>query len=89
MSEVSHLPASDVTDVRVDDVTPPNPYPSGYGRKVPTRYMVQLGKRWHRVYMMQYGNSGSAYVIRKGQTLFLETETEYKLEDAREGVVRG
>lgn len=74
-----YLSADEVSDIRVDDDTPRNPYPSGYGRKVPTRYMLQLGKRWHRVYVMQYGNSGSAYVILGGQERFLHSDVEHDM----------
>lgn len=41
---------------------------SGYGRKLPTGYMVRVfNRRWHRVYMAQYGNAGTAYIIHKGK----------------------
>ncbi|AVD99209.1 hypothetical protein SEA_BILLNYE_250 [Streptomyces phage BillNye] len=36
--------------------------------------------RWYRVLMMQYGNSGSAYILVMGTVLFLDTDTEYRLE---------
>jgi hypothetical protein len=29
--------------------------------------------------MMQYGNAGSAYVMVKGEPVFIDTETEYRL----------
>lgn len=37
---------------------------SGYGRKIPTRRMVQLpgSKRWRRVYCCIFSNSGTCYV---------------------------
>lgn len=35
---------------------------SGYGRRIPTRYMVQWKGRWRRVYVCQYSNSGTAYI---------------------------
>ena len=40
---------------------------SGYGRKLATRHMVKLpgGKRWRRVYVCCYANSGTAYVPTK------------------------
>jgi hypothetical protein len=38
---------------------------SGYGRKIPTDWMIQLGKRWHRVYVCCYSNSGTAYIQTK------------------------
>jgi hypothetical protein len=44
---------------------------SGYGKRIPTSYMVQLpgSPRWRRVYCTIYGNSGTCYVgksIRDG-----------------------
>lgn len=77
-----YLQLHDIAEMRVDQDAPRNPYPSGYGRKVPTRYMLKLGTRWHRVYMVQYGNSGSAYVLLKGQERFLHSDVEHALEDA-------
>lgn len=79
---VPYLQLHEVAEMRVDQEHPRNPYPSGYGRKIPTRYMLKLGNRWHRVYMMQYSNSGSAYVILKGEERFLHSDVEHALEDA-------
>jgi hypothetical protein len=64
---------------------PPNPYPSGYGPKIPTRYKIRYGARMHRVYVMLYSNSGSSYIISGGEDLFLDTITEYRIECAVEG----
>lgn len=79
--------ASNVFNMKREDYVPPNPYPSGYGRKVPTRYMIKYnsGKkyeasRWRRVYIMQYGNAGSAYVLIRNKEVFLDSDTESKLE---------
>jgi hypothetical protein len=40
---------------------------TGYGRKIPTSYMVKLpgGKRWRRVYCCQFSNAGTCYVEDK------------------------
>ena len=37
---------------------------SGYGRRIPTRYMVQLpgSPRWRRVYCAIWSNAGTCYV---------------------------
>lgn len=35
---------------------------SGYGRRIPSRYMVLWEGRWRRVYVCQYGNAGTAYI---------------------------
>lgn len=40
---------------------------SGYGRKIPTRYMVRIPgqTRWRRVYCCCFSNSGTCYVPTK------------------------
>jgi len=47
---------------------------TGYGAKIPTRYMVTLTgeTRERRVYAMVYGNAGSLYVIRDGGEVFID-----------------
>ena len=35
---------------------------SGYGRRIPTRYMVQWRGVWRRVYVCQISNAGTAYI---------------------------
>lgn len=47
---------------------------SGYGAKIPSRFMARIAgeKRWYRVYVAQYGNAGSPYVIRSGKKYFLK-----------------
>lgn len=45
---------------------------SGYGSKLPTSWQLQLqDKRWRRVYVILWSNSGSAYIITKSGKLFL------------------
>jgi len=45
---------------------------TGYGNKIPTSWELQLAdKRWRRVYVICYSNSGSAYIRTKGGLLFL------------------
>lgn len=38
---------------------------SGYGRRIPTDWAIQLGNRWHRVYVCCYSNTGTAYIRTK------------------------
>ena len=50
---------------------------SGYGAKIPTRYMVRVldvaqPGRWRRVYAAVYGNSASLYITVEGQDLYLD-----------------
>lgn len=62
---------------------PRNPSTSGYGPKIPTRYMLKLKGRWHRVYMMQYSNSGSSYVNLAGHDMLLTSDAEHALQAHR------
>jgi len=36
---------------------------SGYGKKLPTDAMIRYRKRWRRVYVCIYSNSGTCYTI--------------------------
>jgi hypothetical protein len=74
-----------VTAVDTTD-TPRSPSATGYGRKIPTCHRVHYDGYWRRVYVMQYGNSGSAYVLVRGQEFFLDLDTEHRLRDHTEGV---
>lgn len=38
---------------------------TGYGARMPTPYMIKWNGRWHRVYCIQYSNSGTLYIGRK------------------------
>jgi hypothetical protein len=44
---------------------------SGYGRRIPTRYMIRLNKRWRRVYCCQYSNAGTCYIGKIEQRMFV------------------
>ena len=44
---------------------------AGYGCRIPSHYMVKWAGRWRRVYVCNYGNSGTAYIGRN----FGTTET--------------
>lgn len=80
--ELKHLELSEVSEIRVEDKTPPNPYAQGYGPKVPTRYMLRIGNRWHRLYVMIYGNSGSPWINKGGETWFLSIDLEHAVNAA-------
>lgn len=47
---------------------------SGYGRKIATRWMVRFGDnpRLYRVYVCQFSNAGTAYVVKGGETLYFQ-----------------
>lgn len=74
-----------VTAVSCHGQPPANPYATGYGRKIPTRYSVRYGQRWHRVYAMCYGNTSTLYLHSRGEELVLDDETEYRLQCHSEG----
>lgn len=62
---------------------------SGYGKKITTDYMVRFNddpkKRLYRVYCVCFSNSGSLYVIKGKDTLYINsTEIEYQLEQQKE-----
>lgn len=78
------LTADMTTDARITEA-PRNMSVTGYGPKIPTRYMFRIANRWHRVYMAQYGNSGSAYVVIKGKDYYLAGSAEFILETIRDG----
>jgi hypothetical protein len=63
-----------ITEVAREYVAPTYGSSTGYGRKIPTRYLVRTREgdaRWRRVYVMNYGNVGSAYVVVRGKELFI------------------
>ena len=38
-------------------------YPAtGYGNKIPTRYMVRFANKWRRVYVAVWSNVGTCYI---------------------------
>jgi hypothetical protein len=44
---------------------------SGYGGKLTTTRMVEYLGRWRRVYVMQWSNAGTAYVLVKGERVIV------------------
>lgn len=52
-----------------------------YGPKIPTRNMIEYAGRWRRVYVVNYANAGSAYVIVNGENNYLDIDTEYALSE--------
>lgn len=51
----------------------------GYSDKFVSPYRVRYENRWHRVYISQFSNVGTAYIIKGGKHLVLDTATEYAL----------
>lgn len=52
--------------VRVTPVPRAGQTASGYGARLPTRYLVRLDGRWHRVRVACWSNAGTAYIGRPG-----------------------
>jgi len=56
---------------------------SGYGKRIPTRYRLRCSdNRIRRVYMMQYANSGTAYVRIDGNVHALTLTEQHAIEQA-------
>lgn len=50
---------------------------TGYGSKIPTKYMVQKGNRFYRVYCWIYSNTGTLYYLKDKKLI---TINEHDLE---------
>ena len=44
---------------------------SGYGSKLTTRYKTRYNDRLYRVYCICFSNSGTCYIISKGERLYI------------------
>ena len=55
-----------VTDTKVTAIPYKGQTVSGYGGSIPTRHMLKVNNRWHRLKVMVYGNSGSPYITIGG-----------------------
>jgi hypothetical protein len=67
---MDYLDPNTVTETRRTEA-PRNRNASGYGNKIPSEWLVKVGGRWHRVYVIQYSNAGSAYILQKKQRVWL------------------
>ena len=45
---------------------------SGYGSKLPTRYMLHIGDRWRRVYAICWSNVSTCYIIKNGERIVVD-----------------
>lgn len=78
MSTIVHADMSRITAVRSSTTAPRYGHTvSGYGGKIPTRHEVHYLGRWRRVYVMLYGNSGSAFIVVGGIDTFID-ETAFQ-----------
>lgn len=84
MTELSHLNAGKIQDAKITE-PPLQRTVTGYGPKLPLPYMLKIANRWHRVYVAQYGNSGSAYVVLNKTDHYLSGGSQFILESMRDG----
>lgn len=54
--------------------SPRNPYAMGYGRKIPTQYMILFWGKWRRVYNCCFSNSGTLWVYVNGEEIVVDIE---------------
>jgi hypothetical protein len=73
-TKVPYLDDAEISDRRETEA-PINRSRSGYGRKIPTQHMLRIRGRWHRVYVIQISNAGSAYVLINKEKFFLRAST--------------
>ena len=79
---VEYLP--DTLPIIITKDCPPNSNAEGYGRKIPTRYVVNDHGRERRVYAHCYSNSASYYVLISGRRVWLH---DYHLRAAQDAAM--
>ena len=47
---------------------------TGYGKRIPTRYMVKFNDKWRRVYCCIFSNSGTLYIGKLSDSLIVDIE---------------
>ena len=45
---------------------------SGYGSKLPTRYMMRYNNRLHRIYSICYSNVSTEYILVNGKRIYID-----------------
>lgn len=69
---IKYLDSLEIQDANRDEVAPTYGRDvSGYGRKIPTCLRLKVLNRWRRVYVTQYSNAGTAWVVVGGKHLVL------------------
>jgi hypothetical protein len=73
---MKYLEESKVKAVRLSN--PPKHNYISYGKKIPTSWKILLNDNiWRRVYVIQYSNAGSAYILIKKEKFFLSFEPSF------------
>lgn len=60
-------------------LTPWKPTASGYGKRIPTEYMVKFNGKWRRVYCRIYSNNGTLYIGKLnevGERLYIRVDSQ-------------
>lgn len=68
-------------ELKIVDCQPYGQNAHGYGRKIATRYMIKPSgsKRWHRVYISQWSNAGTPWIVMNKEELVVKSgEIDYK-----------
>lgn len=50
---------------------------TGYGEKIATRYMVWYENRWRRVYVRQFSNAGTLFIVVRGEKMIVNIQTDH------------
>lgn len=70
-TKIEYLDPTLVIDKR-ESKAPWNRSKTGYGNKIGTSWELKLkDQKWRRVYIVQWSNAGSAYIVVAGKKLFL------------------
>ncbi len=69
---VEYLDDGDIQSFREDAVAPSyGRNVDGYGMKIPTGRWLKVRNRWRRVYVTQYSNAGTAWVVIDGKRMIV------------------
>lgn len=86
--DLKHINAGDITAAKITEAPLSRQAIQGYGPKIPTGYMLRTrgpAPKWRRVYVVNYGNAGSTYVVWNGANHYLSPGAELILETIRDG----
>ena len=72
-----------VMDIKTTETPVKGRFTTGYGSKIPTSYMVKYLNKWRRVYVVNYANSGSAYIVVNGSDVYLDSDTDHNVYNYR------
>lgn len=47
---------------------------TGYGKRIPTEYMIRFNDKWRRVYCVIYSNIGTLYIGKLSDNLLVDID---------------